>query len=364
MTEPVTALHTPESLAAAAAPLVPRVDVQPTVVNDAGAPSVIAYCLAGAVATAVGLQAPFYGLLGLALAAASAQIDIDGGRGWLRTFVPRRGSANVLAWPATLPDLRAHSGPRLLICLPADTGRVRGIPLTLAAPGLAAAIAAVGVLVPMLAPSVGPRVALVGLAGLLVSAAGAWIAAALDRRQPRGTSGAELALSLLAALRRAPPRHLSVVVAIVGGGTLHLDGLEVLLRNHRRRLPPASTRVVVWSPGPGALAAVPQDGRISRRPADPKLLDAARRSGLEPSRPTAVAARAMRCGWRALGLTGATPTATALLRLVSELDADLSADPGSDSGADPDADPNARPGSDPGEEPGADPASKQGGEPA
>jgi hypothetical protein len=97
-------------------------------------------------------------------------------------------------------------------------------------------------------------------------------------------------------------RKLRVVFAFVGGGVVHHDGIEALLRNHQHRLHPDQTRVLSLHPSDEPLGVVAAEGRVRPMPADPTLIGLFQAHGVPVTQGTTGAARALSHGWRAAGL--------------------------------------------------------------
>jgi hypothetical protein len=301
-----------------------RVGFHGIVANERGGPVLVTYGLAIALCCLWALGWPLRAGAVLVAVIGSGLLDLDGGRGWLRYLTPRDSGRALVLWrngsepTGATPD-RGADGPIVaadharggdavpltaLIAVPSEATRVRAP--TLLAPVLAAC-ALLGVagafLRPLFPDPAGPLLVGVALLAFFTAA----LAALWDRRGRADLdpeSGIRLAERVLNHLEQDPSPARPVAVAVVGGGTLFNDGIEVLLRNHDHIFSPATTQVIAWQPEKGALQAVRVEGRIKGRPADPGLVEIADQIGLLNTKATTAAGRAARAGWSGIGLVG------------------------------------------------------------
>lgn len=289
-----------------------KVELLGAVAHPSGRLVLAVYALAIALLAGLGRVAPLWALaLALALAL-SARRDLDGGRGWLRSLVPRAITRILLVGPtAPLPE-----GQRQLLLLLPHSAKAPARPaLALALPALSAGLLLAGIGLMALRVDLAEW-ALAGAGGLaLVVAIGAAILA--DRRPLDFSEGALLARAVLSAL--PPEAHGRTTLAIVGGLGVFADGAEILLLNHHSRFRRRVTRVLAWSPSPAPLALLPAEGVVVARPASRHLLDRAAPLGLPNARGHSAAATALAHGWSALGLTGGSEDPAAAARTLGEL---------------------------------------------
>lgn len=308
------------------------VELHGTVINDAGGRVAAGFALvAGAGALLAHLRPTLAAVVLVAVVLAGLR-DLDHGRSWLRRLVPRDIGRNVVLWRkaagAVEPGAPGAPGPlprpRVVLCLPADARRERSIaPWSWAPLGAGVVLALLGAALGALGVAAGPLLwvsaallAVVFVAGLL-----------LDRMVPASvdpSTGAELLVPLLADLEHTPLQAVDLCVAVVGGGSLFHDGVEVLLRNHENRLPPNQTTVLTWAPGRGRLAVVARDGRLRPLAPPADLVALTHALDLDPVRDASAAGRALALGWRALGLAGGqnepAQVRAALLAVLRRLD--------------------------------------------
>ncbi len=297
------------------------VELHGSVVNEGGARVMAGFALAGSALALLALRYPLRAEILLMAVLAAGAWDLFGGRSWLRRFVPREVGRTVLTWR---PAARVTADPlpprRLLLILPTDALRIRDLrPLSAIPVGLGLGAAAVGALLE--AAGAGFATSLLLAASLILALLGA-VGLFFDRIVPPAVdpaSGGRLARRLLDALADQPLKHTDVVIAVVGGGCLFHDGVEVLLKNHINRLAPASTRVLSGSP-----AGAPLHGARRWSPAHPprrrraagcrQRLGPGQRPGRHGGGPGAG-----RLGWAGLGLTGGMEDPGSIVRSLHQL---------------------------------------------
>ncbi len=259
----------------------------------------------------LGLWSPL-GALALSLAGLFAGlVDLDSGRSWLRSLVPRRISRTVVCWGGDPAGSRT-----LLIALPANA-EARGLALSPLLPIAGGLVVFIGLITRLFEPEASlPFLGVAGGLALLTSLVGALRDA--RGRVEDGVAAARLTDELLRNLDEQPVPGLKICVGIFGGLSTFADGLETLLLNHRGRLDPTVTRVLVWSPAAGELRALDPEGRVQRRAADPLLRGLSQAAGLPFAAGTSAARRAQGLGWPAIGWRGPADALTepllALLR--------------------------------------------------
>lgn len=328
------------------------------------------------VATAGGLLAipqPLAGLLICAAALVSCALDLLGGYGLLRRLTPERATQNLVSGPTESTRSGARRVVRLVIVAGYDIPR-GGVGRSSAASRMSAALqrvargfapGALGTVA--LAIAALTAIAAARLAGVdsrwlelgqlaptlwLLGAAALLIDAGLAR--PGDGSGnaaaAAVSLALVAALDRAPPRHLAVELVLAGAGDGQSLGMRAFVRRRRRRYAPTGTAVLhVGECAQGRPAWCTVDGPLLPRRLHPRLTALAAEVaaahpelGARPRRGHASGAawRARLAGWPAItvgcvdehGVPGAggpvEPEAmrdalTFCRELVDALDADL-----------------------------------------
>lgn len=276
-----------------------KVTLQGTVVHHRASRTVALYCATGSLLSLTALYRPRLTLVALALVGLSAVMDLDGGRGWLRSLLPGHPDHNVVAWP------EGGDGPLLLIvaALEAKVAN-RQIPLWLLRIPLGLlGLSALGCVLSHWYPDVAQATLLttalcLGLVGL---AALGW---GLLTRTKRVDNPARAAVELaIPQIERAGLEHLRCAWALIGSELSHHDGLETLLLNHEHQLRQDSTRVLLLQPDWGILGAVHHEGRIRRQASDKLLVGAMQRLGLAGRHRTTGASRARKAGWRAAAMT-------------------------------------------------------------
>ncbi len=275
-----------------------EVDVQGTVVTKSVAGSLVLHALVGAVSGLLWMKAPLFGTALAFAVAGSAYVELEGGRGWLRGFVPRAVGHNLVVWGAAGPKRQ------LVVCAPLDgphrsvwaesrwygivlvgvTLVVLGMALSLVAPAIASQVVGAGTAVFL-------ALSLVGTIGILAYEC------------PTEPLGAEL-LAVVARLRTHPTKNVSVTVVATQGGSLTHDGVDILVRNNHHRLPRRSTRVVVLTPAKGPPTLVDPEGVWQRAPADPLLAGSIRSLGARTRRGVSVASRLARARFTGIAIEG------------------------------------------------------------
>ena len=282
-----------------------RVELHGTVGHHDGLRTAAVYLGVAALASLMGRAWPLPALLLFGLVVASGAVDLNGGRGLLRRFIPREIGQTVLAWRPV--DKGSEPRPCFALVIPAEG---RETPPTLPAWSWIAVAVLLGfegiALGLALADADFARTPLnLALAGTscaaLVVGLGAWW------RGQRGPASVGLACArgLLRVLSTSPLRHHDLVLVVTADGMNHADALEILLLNHERRLSRERTRVLAWQPPGARLAAVGAEGRIRPLPSPPPLLQALAGTGIEVlPKGLTPAARARRLGWSSLGFVG------------------------------------------------------------
>jgi len=291
-----------------------RVELHALVANERGGPVAATYGVALAACCFLALAWPLRASVLLGLMLASGLLDLEGRRSWLRQLAPREGGRALLQWPTTT----APPGPLVLLVVPDEATRSRAPGFVASALGALTLCSLLGALArPLVADLTVPLLTATGTAGLIVTTL-AWLFDRRGRMEPDGESGVRLAERIVSALEEQPPARGHVAVATIGGGTLFHDGLDVLLKNHRTRLAPETTRIVTWQPADGSLSIVPRDGRILRSRPDPALLTSLESLDLPSSGGVTSAARARTGGWRAVGLQGGLDDPGSIVRGLAD----------------------------------------------
>ena len=314
-----------------------HVELQGVVLHRSPDLTLAAAAAAAAAAAVLGLLSPALGLLGLLLVTLSVLSDLDGGHGWVRrALVVKDIGHNLIIWrgrrlpaprepafyharPPSPPPAPIQEGPALLICAPLNgpAPRLDVLSVIFRIAGLAAVIfSALGLALAafsVLEASLWGALALLVIGGLSV------LRHLLRPPDLTASPAVPAAAALLAATRQQPPEHLTLSVALVEGLHAHADGLEILLRNYQRLLPPQHTRVLLLAAGAGTATARLREGLLRRAPADDLLIEAIG-NPLPPRGPSA-AATALRLGWRAATLQGDLSDTEALMRTLNDLDA-------------------------------------------
>ncbi|HEU4658555.1 MAG TPA: hypothetical protein VFR97_13590 [Capillimicrobium sp.] len=304
-------------------------------------------CAAGVAGSLLATSSPLAGLAVLVVVVVLLAGDASGRLMLLRLPLRRRATQNVVSEPVIVPP---GARVRLIVTAPLDaprTGlaqlaapfaeRLRGalggrgptpigwLALSLLALALLAALRLAGADGDWIAPaSLAPTVALV---------VGTFAFADLAFARPAAHADATavgLALALVAALDRDPPRHLAVECVLAGASEPGQLGLRAYVRARRRGARPEELAVLALGgrPAPGGGAHHPGEGRALPARLDPQLVAHARAVGLAPARGRVTGALPARLArWPALGVSPdpADPEATLerLLALVRRLDGQL-----------------------------------------
>jgi hypothetical protein len=268
------------------------------VVAKSIAGSVVLHALLGAAAGLLWMAAPLVGTALVLAVAGSAYVELEGGRGWLRGFVPRDVGHNLVVWGPTGPKRQ------LVVCAPLDgphrsmwaDSRWYGIVLV----GLALAV--IGMASAFVVPAIASQIVGAGTAVLLATAllGTVGLLAYECTTEPLGAA----LLSVAAPLRAKPTENVSVTIVATQGGSLTHDGIDILVRNNHHRLPRRSTRVVVLTPAKGSPRLVDPEGVTRRAAADPLLASAVRSVGADGRRGVSAASRLARAGFTGVGVTG------------------------------------------------------------
>ena len=275
-----------------------RVDIQ-GIVSHRHALITTAFTLAmGASFALSALLWPLVALAGMIAVIGSAMADMDAGRGWLRSFVTRDLSDNIVAWPADRETFTVGT-PTLLITCPSEVDLIHQ-PIQsnteLAPLGVLLATA----VVVAAQPWIGSYPTIIAAGILALGSIAAWTGDRLHQRNTGGNPARDVLLSAFDKSER--PQHLRVVWALVGGGADHHDGLHTFLLNHEADLPRASTRVLALHPSTGACSWVRTEGRIRTSHADPILAALSAKSKMPDRSDTTAAKKAHQLGWRATGV--------------------------------------------------------------
>ena len=290
-------------------------ELQATVVHRRLAPTVAGYALAAITATLVSTGWPTVGGVLAVSVLLGGIADLAGGRSWVRHLTPRRGHRNVLLWADEKPPDPAP-GPwpggtpgaphrRQVLLLIPDHPAFRTMSWGTGLGALFGAVAVASIVGSQLTEAATAMALLAGTAAGLVAIS--LLAMAVDRRpaRPKSARGVAAARAIVDALPTSLVPRVGIVV--IGSMEPWFDGIEVLLRSRRRRMPPTDTDVVVWHPGPGPVRVVTADGVFRRAPAR-VLVEAM--SAIPPMPPRwwrpwrTGALRARGLGWSAVGLVG------------------------------------------------------------
>jgi hypothetical protein len=297
------------------------VDLNGIVTNTKGSSTLALTLALAAIAILAGLVWPMGCAIFILVLVVSAMADVDGGKGWVRNLLVKDISHTVIVWPdepiaAVESKEAAPPQPTLLIVAPMEENvRSKGIsarllffPFTISIAGCIAAISS---------PWIGSEPATGFAIAVAMAAIITWAFAWLDSNRRHGNPARE---TWHATFNRGQnEENIRVVWALVGGGTVHFDGLETLLKNHTHRLNPTTTRIVCLHPTTVEFAAVAFDGRIRGRKADPTLLAIADSVGLPTRSHLTGASKARRCGHRAMGITVTKATTEEASRKLSEI---------------------------------------------
>jgi hypothetical protein len=268
------------------------------VVTKRIAGSVVLHALVGAAAGLLWMVAPLGGAALVLAVAGSAYVELEGGRGWLRGFVPRDVGHNLVVWGPTGPKRQ------LVVCAPLDgPHRSRWADSRWYAIALAGlAVVAIGMASSFVVPAIASQVVGAGTAVLLSTAllSTLGLLAYTCSTEPLG---AEL-LAVAARLRAQPTRNVSVTIVATQGGSLTHDGIDILVRNNHHRLPRRSTRVVVLTPAKGPPRLIDPEGVTRRAAADPLLASAVRSMGTDAERGVSAASRIARARFTGIGIRG------------------------------------------------------------
>jgi hypothetical protein len=229
--------------------------------------------------------------LALLLVGLSIVWELRGNRGWLRGWVPRSVGHTLLIGEVGPPP------PRLLLILPASPPSAP--PWLLVGAALLAALSAV--ILRVLMPEPGPAAVAAlacGLVALWAEASARRVDLLRDESLDPGPLRALLA-------RPLPP---GVALACCSGDAA--QGAEILVRNHRNRLPPGRTELLLWLPSEEAPSAVHPDGGDAL---PDELRDQARAAGWSARPGQSGLSRLRAGGWRATAMRARAADLPALL---------------------------------------------------
>lgn len=289
-------------------------------VNPSAGATLLAHAALGLLALGLGQLRPLLGLLLLGSGLWSGWREAQGFGGWVTRLVPLRAGHNVVIWGER--PLGGRDRPCLVLAAPLDGGRARrgsseGLLSAMAAP---AALGLVGLALGPLIPEAGRSLSGIGAIGLglvLLVALGSYLRQPWDLApSPTG----QLLGRVQEGLAARPLERLDLVI-LFGTGGARADGLTTLLLNHRQRLDPRWTRVLVLTPSAAGTASVVAEGRWRRRPSDGLIAEAAASAGLSATAEVTPASRAMAAGWRSGAIAcSADASPTALLATLAALD--------------------------------------------
>ena len=276
------------------------VEIKGVVGHTHGLPTFSFTLAMGATFALVSLVWPFFGLAGIIAVIGSAIADLDAGQGWLRTLLTRDATNTAIVWPIDCrPGTHHEAKATLVIASPieATASIENGNPHILMVALSCMLLSAVAV---ALTPWLGPYPSIAAATCLAFGSVAGWASGWFLKRKPRGNPALDVLLRAQEQCERT--EHIRVVWALVGGGSVHHDGLRTLLLNHRAYLPPGDTRVLCIHPSTGVCSWVSTEGRIKTIPTDP-LLGEIMASANVPHRAGNTGARkAHRLGWRSTGL--------------------------------------------------------------
>ncbi len=296
------------------------VTLQGTVAHKGSRQTVALYTTLTALLCLLGIRWPDQALVCMVLIIWSAIVDLDGGRGWVRSILPTRAAHNVIIWPAK------SNGPMLLVAAPMELEvPLRQAPAwVLRIPVGLLFLAAAGTVLMRSHPDIGHPTMLTSAICLglvsLVAVCWPWLA---DQKLGGGNPARSALEIAVGQVQRAELTRLRCAFAFIGGSLGHHDGLETLLKNHRHRLRRDSTRVLVLQPDPDTLGVVHNEGRILSSDADPLLVGVLDTLGLAERRRTTAASRARRAGWRAAAMTVGPDQIHAAAAIVTALTQEL-----------------------------------------
>ena len=256
----------------------------------------------GAIFTLIGILWPLLGLVGLVAIVGSAIVDMEGGRGWIRSLLTADATHNLIVWTEDCIPGNIHATPKetLLITSPIApqvciARRGNGWPVFHLACLLVSAVSVAACI------WLGPYPPTVCSVVLAISSTGLQVLNWMSKRALVENPARRV---WLRAMERCPQTtDLRVVWALVGGAGGHHDGLATLLLNHQVFLPPDRTRVLAIHPGIGTCSWVSKEGRVQSVDADPVIGKVLGDSGIPDGQITTAARTALRLGWPAAALS-------------------------------------------------------------
>ena len=280
-----------------------RVDIEGVVAHRIEGKT-IAFTLAmGASFALSALIWPLLALAGVIATVGSTLADLDAGEGWLRAFISREVTENIIAWPADQKKTVDALRPTLLIVGPAEQDLIPTHEPSLTDLLPLGALLATAVVVAT-QPWIGSWPTVTAASVLAIGSVMVWASWWFQRQKAVSNPSRDVILRAFQQAER--PTTLRVVWAMVGGGASHHDGLRTLLLNHRDGLSPACTRVLFLHPSTGVCSWIREEGRVRTTHADAILAELASLAKIPSRNDTTGARKAHQLGWRAAALCVST----------------------------------------------------------
>ena len=255
-------------------------------------------CLFASVACIAGVLWPVASTALLFIIFLSALTDLDGGNGWVRRFVTKGFSHNMMVWPKT----QEHDNPdqpTLLIVAPlscwerpkTESLRLLFAPIVLC---LLGSIATAGQSVWGPTPSIGVSCT------LLTISICTWAMNKLSKRSPSANPARAVWENALN--RSRDTAHIRLVWALVDHTSGHYGAMQTLLLNHAHRLSKENTRILCLHTSVDPLSYVEREGWMRPKRSDPLIAAMATDLKLNAVQGFSASGKALRLGWRSAAL--------------------------------------------------------------
>ena len=269
------------------------------IVSHASVGSITALtCLFGSVACIAGILWPVTSTVLLFIIVLSAMADLDGGSGWVRRFVTKGFSHNMMVWPNPQENDDPHQ-PTLLIVAPlswSDTPKTESLRLLIAPIILcllgSLSIAGQG--------AWGTHTPIGVSCTLLLVSICTWAIDSMSSRSPSPNPARAVWEHELN--RRRDAANIRVVWALVDHTSGHYGAMQTLLLNHAHRLSKQHTRILCLHPSADPLSIVEREGWMRPKHSDPLITAMAIDLKLKPVQGFSASGKAIRLGWRAASL--------------------------------------------------------------
>lgn len=269
------------------------------IVSHASVGSITALtCLFGSAACIAGILWPVTSTVLLFIILLSALADLDGGSGWVRRFVAKGFSHNMMVWP-NHQEQDDPNRPTLLIVAPlscSETPRTESLHLLIAPIILCllGSITIAGQHAWGSNPPIGVSCAL-----LLISVC-TWAIDKMSRRSPSPNPARAVWEHELN--RKRDSASIRVVWALVDHTSGHYGAMQTLLLNHAHRLSKQHTRILCLHTSTDPMSIVQREGWIRPKQSDPLITAMATDLKLRTVQGFSASRTALRLGWRAASI--------------------------------------------------------------